>query len=409
MKRTISLKWYRCPLCEAKEFEIAYVNAASLARVNPEPLAWDVVTSICKTCGLVQSDPRPMPSFTSQIYRPEEASLSNQNIDSKPKEPNGQALKVRKEQLSFIKRVFSHKENAKILDIGCNDGFLLSQLKQAGHDVIGVEPDLGQAMKAINRDIPVMTVFYQNAPFLNASFDLISAFHVLEHIHNPHAFLKKVYRELKPNGYVCLEVPDFYNPNATKLDDYFNCQHMFYYTPTTLKTMLSKIGFKPVKLIKKNYYAFRILAQKVGEKASPKPDVKEVERARKIIDSYKVARLRTLIKISKKIESALSKADGDKRVVIWGAGQHTYDILRLTMLQADADLLFVDSDPQKHLSGFLGQPVFSPSELPKLNPSLVLVSSYAFQKDIATQLENMGVEKNRVLTLYNDVRTYDGM
>lgn len=406
-KKSVSMRWYCCPLCENKEFETAYAQPSSLVKVSPHIVEWKVIISICKKCGLVQSNPRPSPKNIARLYRPSLAHISAENISTKPSDPKGQSLKWRAEQVSFIKKIRSLKPKAKILDIGCNNGFVPAQLKKAGFDAIGVEPNLTCAVMAQNRGLLVATTFYQNALFMPKSFDLISAFHVLEHTNNPYDFLTKAHSELKSTGYLCLEVPDLENTYSDNLDDFFTYHHLYYFTHTSLNAMLKKAGFVPVEIETTSYRAFRVLAKKCEPHLEF--DAGEVNKARKLMESYRTTRRRILDDVSEKIEKALGKLKGKKRVVVWGAGKHSYEILRLTPLKKHVDLLFVDSDQQKQANGFLGYRVFSPDALVALAPELVIVGTYQFQKELEAELKKMGFAKKKILTLYNDVRVYDGI
>jgi hypothetical protein len=93
-------------------------------------------------------------------------------------------------------------------------------------------------------------------------------------------------------------------------------------------------------------------------------------------------------------------------VVIWGAGVHTAQLLFHTPLARQARVtLIVDRDRQKwghHLGPY---PIAAPSEIkPGPNGPTVIVSSYAFESQIRDTLLGLGVDANRIITLYEDRR-----
>ncbi|HDH97209.1 MAG TPA: class I SAM-dependent methyltransferase [Proteobacteria bacterium] len=408
MNRTVPLKWYRCPLCNSSEFEIVYVNPDAPVTVSPELLLCDVMTSICARCGLVQSNPRPSPRFINRIYKSSPSRMELEELQSRLPKLKGRALAIREEQASYIDRVLNLPKDALILDIGCNNGVMLSILKRRGYNTWGIEPDLALAAQAQKLNGNIITAFYQNFDFPPGSFDVITAFHVLEHIHDPRSFLRKARRELKPDGHLVIEVPDLSNPNTARLDDYFNVQHIFNFTPTSLSAMLEAVGFEPVGLLKFSYHSFRIIARKASRRKRLANNTEEIEHAKRIIQAYKVKRIQTLESIAKAIYERLQNLKPREPVVVWGAGKHAYDLLRLTPLCEHPELLFVDSNPKTHKAGFMGLPVFCPDELPKIDPKLVVISSYMFQREIESSLRDMGFEGEKVLKLYDEVRTYDG-
>lgn len=94
------------------------------------------------------------------------------------------------------------KGSLSILDIGCGAGFLSNYLAEKGHFVTGI--DLSEkSLEIAKKKKTGATYILANAlslPFQDASFDVISAMDLLEHVENPSKVIEEASRVLKPNG-----------------------------------------------------------------------------------------------------------------------------------------------------------------------------------------------------------------
>lgn len=87
------------------------------------------------------------------------------------------------------------KGSYKVLDVGCNDGFLSQALKEAGFHVTSVDNDKREIEKAkINFGIEAINANVENLPFMDGEFDLVIAGELLEHLVNPGKGLSEIFR-----------------------------------------------------------------------------------------------------------------------------------------------------------------------------------------------------------------------
>jgi 2-polyprenyl-6-hydroxyphenyl methylase/3-demethylubiquinone-9 3-methyltransferase len=96
------------------------------------------------------------------------------------------------------------KSHCQILDVGCGAGFLSNYLGSLGHDVTGLDAS-DDALAVAARHDPRQTVRYQNGdalklPFEDASFDVVCAMDLLEHLENPEQAIAEAARVLRPSG-----------------------------------------------------------------------------------------------------------------------------------------------------------------------------------------------------------------
>ncbi len=131
-------------------------------------------------------------------------------------------------------------ENKRVLDIACGTGYGLGFLKNTAKSVTGIDVDIvaaKQARSECDEKASVLLGDGTNLPFDDGSFDVVTSFETLEHLHARTVFLTELKRVLKPNGLLILSTP---NANYTKPINGkpTNPFHIFEYKPEELKAEL---------------------------------------------------------------------------------------------------------------------------------------------------------------------------
>jgi len=158
-----------------------------------------------------------------------------------------------------------------IVDIGSNDGTLLSNFAQGGHRVVGIEPSL-TAKLAEERGIPtLMTFFTQEAVGqVNAEYGqpkVVTATNVFAHIHNVQDLMANLESLVGPKGIFISESHCLLDLISTLQYDTIYHEHLRYYSLTSLKRLLDMHGFRVfhVKRIPTHGGSIRVYASKSGE------------------------------------------------------------------------------------------------------------------------------------------------
>ena len=146
---------------------------------------------------------------------------------------------------------------ATALDIGSATGVFLGRLRDKGWEVWGVEPgvEAGQASIALLGLDPdrVRLTTLEEADFPSETFDLVTMSHVLEHLHDPLAALKKVNTWLKPTGRLKLWCPNYDSLERRIFGRYWLGldvpRHLYHFTPASLAALLATAGFVPLKVV----------------------------------------------------------------------------------------------------------------------------------------------------------------
>ena len=141
--------------------------------------------------------------------------------------------------------------NKKILDFGSGNGGFLKFAKDISKKVLGVELEKAVISHYKEEKIPLENDLNN----INEKFDLITSFHVIEHIKEPLEILEKLSNLLEENGKLIIEVPNandalltIYENEAFSHFTYWSC-HLYLYTRHTLELLAKKAGLE-VEFIK---------------------------------------------------------------------------------------------------------------------------------------------------------------
>ena len=158
----------------------------------------------------------------------------------------GQSFSYRRHMTRFAEDIAeTFPQDARILEVGCGDGWLVKELKRRGfNNVIGIDPSRAGA----DPDDPdvVRGFFPKDLPPSHAlrQFDLIVSRHVLEHIEAPRPFIKALATSLATSGQLWIEVPDLDSTLRTRLWSNFYQLHCNYFTAATLDLLAVTVGLR---------------------------------------------------------------------------------------------------------------------------------------------------------------------
>ena len=149
----------------------------------------------------------------------------------------------------------SFAANKRVLDFGCGAGGFLLRIKSFASDAVGVELE-DRVRDYYEKSDVVVCASIEDASRVSAGglFDLITAFHVVEHLRDPRLVLRKLSTMLKPNGRMVIEVPSaddalltLYDCEAFQHFTYWS-QHLYLFTAATLKSVLQQAGLNVISI-----------------------------------------------------------------------------------------------------------------------------------------------------------------
>ena len=201
---------------------------------------YPVSNRICQGCGLVYQSPRMTETETQAFYESEYRLVYQGQEGPNPKDLAVQTARAQV-ALDFVDKQVSSA--AHILDIGCSTGILLQQFKiyyQA--QAFGVEPGKVYRQYAQSLGLEVYSSLEDLRLAHESPFNLVSMMHVLEHLPNPHEYLRNLREKyLQPDGWLLLEVPNLY------AHDCFEVAHLISFSAHTLAQVVQKAGFRVIQ------------------------------------------------------------------------------------------------------------------------------------------------------------------
>jgi 2-polyprenyl-3-methyl-5-hydroxy-6-metoxy-1,4-benzoquinol methylase len=111
---------------------------------------------------------------------------------------NGRSFEIFKE--------FVGNKDAATLDVGCGNGAFLKSLTDHGYQNLFAADLENQLAFAAPKQFMELDLSYDKLPVPDASFNAITAWEVIEHLENPHNFIREAHRTLKSGGYLLISI-----------------------------------------------------------------------------------------------------------------------------------------------------------------------------------------------------------
>jgi 2-polyprenyl-3-methyl-5-hydroxy-6-metoxy-1,4-benzoquinol methylase len=141
-------------------------------------------------------------------------------------------------------------KQGRILDLGAGIGAFINTMKGKGWEITGIEPDEGarqQSKNLFNIELKETGSLQQLS---ENSFDAITLWHVLEHVHQLHDYIERLKDLLKPNGKIFIAVPNYDSVDSSIYKLYWAAydvpRHLYHFTPKALDVLMSKHGLKVI-------------------------------------------------------------------------------------------------------------------------------------------------------------------
>jgi 2-polyprenyl-3-methyl-5-hydroxy-6-metoxy-1,4-benzoquinol methylase len=140
--------------------------------------------------------------------------------------------------------------HGKLLDLGSGTGSFLREMQQAGWEADGLEPDAvaRKRAKELNGvDLSDTDRFYHLLP---GSFDAITLWHVLEHVHELNLYVQQLKKIVKDTGKIFIAVPNHASADAQIYKEHWAAydvpRHLYHFSPRSMQVLMEKNGLKIV-------------------------------------------------------------------------------------------------------------------------------------------------------------------
>ncbi|QAT17017.1 hypothetical protein BU251_04340 [Candidatus Velamenicoccus archaeovorus] len=256
--------YIRCDLCQSDR----YITIEAMGRFRHP-----VTNVVCCQCGLVFQNPRlengELNSFYANHFSEDLYGLIGADLMSVI---DGHRFNYIR---NYIKENFSEYDprRMKILEIGCGHGGLMKLLEKDGYCVEGIEPSISLCKSSCDKGLKVYNCFLED--FVSRHrFDLVLAFHVIEHTSSAVTFMKKINSLLDDKGRVVIETPDvwhLYGDPHTGRDYLFRKDHTFTFSENSLGFLASLTGFnsRPIKRLTPRHIWFEFNREESTQRQTP--------------------------------------------------------------------------------------------------------------------------------------------
>lgn len=251
-----------CPVCKHASFS-NYLICTDHS-VSGESFA----LSKCDNCELVFTNPRPDENSIGKYYEDinyiSHSNKSNNLINFVYKI-------VRKYTLAKKVRLIKRYTNGKnILDYGCGTGEFLYQCQKNGFETIGYEPNQGAKLQTQKKGI--RTINDLKDP--KSEYDVITAWHVIEHVQDLRETVKTLKSKLKKDGVLVIAVPNLNSFDSHHYKEFWAAldvpRHLYHFTKTTFGKLVDVCNLKLVRTIPMKFDSFYVslLSEKYKTKKS---------------------------------------------------------------------------------------------------------------------------------------------
>jgi len=236
-----------CNLCGADNYDVLFdAGVAQIAQVVR-----------CRDCGLMYANPRGQLEDAAN-YEQWQAEGLLKGVERDLTHPyrwryDKEKLQVRDFDKTWTRLQALHPEKGRVVEVGSGLGFLLKRFLNDGWQATGVDPW---------RELPLFTnevqgfdtipTTLEKADLPSESADVVILLHVIEHVPDPVATMREIWRLLKPGGHMVLETPRYdtlmfklmgRRERSLRMDG-----HIYFYTDASLGKSAEKAGFSMVSL-----------------------------------------------------------------------------------------------------------------------------------------------------------------
>jgi 2-polyprenyl-3-methyl-5-hydroxy-6-metoxy-1,4-benzoquinol methylase len=240
------IQYSQCPVCNSSNIQ-PHITAKDYTVSQQVFSIWG-----CKNCTVQFTQQVPSQNEIGGYYK---ASSYISHTDTKQGLINKLYHIVRKRTLTakrtLIEKITS-STSGSILDIGCGTGAFLNEMQTANWQITGLEPD--DAARKIAKDQYQINALPSHEIFTitPGSYDVVTMWHVLEHVHELQAYMQQIHNLLKPHGKLFIAVPNYTSYDAAVYKEYWAAydvpRHLYHFSPKSIEQLIIPYGFKLIQM-----------------------------------------------------------------------------------------------------------------------------------------------------------------
>lgn len=233
-----------CSVCGSTQFsEVFSVNDFSISKEA-------FVLNSCVQCGFLFTADAPNQSNIGRYYQ---SDFYISHTDGSKGLIEKLYQLVRKKTLVGKRNLvagISRKQKGNILDYGCGTGAFLNEMKTSGWQVSGIEPDSGARKRAEQLVGSTIGLPEELAVLSSSQYDIITMWHVLEHVHELNWTIDQLKRLLKDDGKLFVAVPNHQSFDARHYGSFWAAydvpRHLYHFSPNTISLLMERHGLKVI-------------------------------------------------------------------------------------------------------------------------------------------------------------------
>ncbi|MFY0651555.1 MAG: class I SAM-dependent methyltransferase [Cyclobacteriaceae bacterium] len=242
-----------CPVCNSRSFQ-NYIICQD-ASVSNESFA----LTKCAECGFIATNPRPNENEISKYYESEDyishSDKGNNLTNVLYKLVRKFTLRQKLRLLNFF------KTEKQLLDYGCGTGDFIAHCANNGWSVTGIEPN-PQAREIAEKKVGKSVFNKLKKLDADQTFDIITLWHVLEHVHDINKLLKKLKALLSKKGFLIIALPNCDSWDQKHYKEHWAAydvpRHLHHFNPLTFKTLAKNHQLKLTRVLPMKFDAFYV-------------------------------------------------------------------------------------------------------------------------------------------------------
>jgi SAM-dependent methyltransferase len=311
---------------------------------------------------------------------------------------------------------------SKVVEIACNDGYLLRWFKAKGVPVMGVDPaaNCADEARALGIDVAVKFFGSETARELEAAghkADLMVANNVVAHVPDLNDFIRGFRILLKPSGVVTFEFHHVLNLLKHNQFDTIYHEHFSYYSLSTFSLILEHHGLQvfDAEELSTHGGSLRVYAQHADTGArAVGPRVEEVlARERDFgldqLEPYLAFNQRVKAMKRRFVRFLIDAKEAGKRIVAYGAPAKGNTLLNYAGVRTDFIDFTVDMNPHKQDRFLPGThiPILAPEAITRYRPDYVLILPWNIRDEIMRQMAHIREWGGAFLLLIPEVKVVE--
>lgn len=236
----------------------------------------------CSDCATIYVNPRLTRKHLEDYYKYREERLKYKDIIEDEKTGTVRREKIFVPRCELIEKTTRYHNSlnsaSRLLDVGCASGQFLSVLQQRNKlEIYGVEPcmDLAKSASQTLKEAVIIDKSIEECGLEPDTFDVVTLWEVLEHIHEPTDCLNAIAKLLKPGGLLFLSVPNIEGFDIQILWDKGNAfsppSHINYFRKSTISLLFERVGLT----VENIYTPGKLDVDIVKNRINNHPDIKK--------------------------------------------------------------------------------------------------------------------------------------